>query len=1170
VVTDRADYAPGTPVIITGGGWLPGESVALSLVEVPALDVHALQPVVADGAGNIVSTEFAPDVNDLGITFFLTATGSASQAQTSFTDADTTPPTVSSIVRAGSNPTNAASVSWTATFSEPVNGVDSGDFALVIGAGLSGPPSIGSVTPVGAAPAAQWTVTASTGTGSGTLGLSLNDNDSITDIAANKLGGTGTGVAGGGGVGNGSFIGQSYTIDRTPPTVTINQKAGQADPTNVSPINFTAVFSKPVKLATLGLSDILITGAAGGAVTAINNAGDDRTFFIAVSDMTSDGTVTASIPAGAITDLVGNANTASTSTDNAVTYEVRRRISIDDVTANEGNSGMTAFTFTVSLDAPSVLQDISVNYATAIGSAASGADCSVAGSDFKAQSGTVTIPKLSTSRTVTISVCSDTVYEADEVFFVNLSSPTSPASIADNQGQGTIVNDDAAPVFTIGNVSQIERNSGVSTFTFTVAKSGPTEMNAFVDYAYANGTTNRATGAGFCATGIDYIKASGSLVFAPSETSKPLNVTVCGDAVFELDETFFVNLSNAFNATFGVSQGIGTILNDDAAPTLAIRDVLGVETNSGTTTFNFSVTRSGATEVGSTVDFATAPGVTNPASGGAACGVGVDYVNASGTLAFSTSDTAKTLAVTVCGDAVFELNETFLVSLTNPTAASITAGQAVGTITNDDAPPKLAIDNVSAPETNAGATTFTFTVTKTGTTELPVSVDFATANGSLNAAATGPSCGAGVDYVSQNGTVTFGAGETSRPVTVSVCGDTVYEANETFVVNLTNPAGATLANSQGLGTITNDDAAPSFAINDAVVTEGSAGTVNATFTVTKTGETEVAASVDVATASGVLNPAVGGASCGAGIDYVSRSGSLNFDPAEGSKPFTVAVCGDAVYEADETFVVNLTNLAAATVGRSQGLGTITNDDAAPSFAIDDVVLTEGNAGTVNAVFTVTKTGATELAASTDFATAAAGVNPATGGASCGGGVDYLSQWGTLSFAPAETSKTIAVPICGDTTPERSERFVVALTKPTAATIGDDQGLGTIRDDDTFFAGPFTPYGTDHVFPIKGTFPVKWSYTSYGVVLDSSTSTPVMSIRGPLADCGDVNGPGSSVPVSYDGPGSTTMAYDPLTKTWQVNVKLSSPPFVGDACYIVQVADPVTEVTSAPFVFRTKK
>jgi len=147
---------------------------------------------------------------------------------------------------------------------------------------------------------------------------------------------------------------------------------------------------------------------------------------------------------------------------------------------------------------------------------------------------------------------------------------------------------------------------------------------------------------------------------------------------------------------------------------------------------------------------------------------------------------------------------------------------------------------------------------------------------------------------------------------------------------------------------------------------------------------------------------------------------------------------------------------------------------------------------------------------------------------------------------------------------------VALTKPTAATIGDDQGLGTIRNDDTFFAGPVTPSGTDHVFPINGTFPVKWSYTSYGVALDSRTSTPVMSIRGPLADCGDVNGPGSGVPVPYAGPGSTTMAYDPLTKTWQVNVKLSSPPFVGDACYIVQVADPVTEVTSAPFVFRTKK
>src|SRR5207248_2323822 len=127
---------------------------------------------------------------------------------------DTTVPTVSSINRIGSSPTNAGSMSWTVTFSESVTGVDGTDFSLAA-TGVTGA-AISSVSGSGT----TYTVTASAGSGSGTLGLNLNDDDSIIDAAGNKLGGTGTGTAGSGGTGNGSFTGQVYTIDRTAPTVT--------------------------------------------------------------------------------------------------------------------------------------------------------------------------------------------------------------------------------------------------------------------------------------------------------------------------------------------------------------------------------------------------------------------------------------------------------------------------------------------------------------------------------------------------------------------------------------------------------------------------------------------------------------------------------------------------------------------------------------------------------------------------------------------------------------------------------------------------------------------------------------------------------------------------------------------------------------------------------------
>src|SRR5213596_998466 len=105
--------------------------------------------------------------------------------------------------------------------------------------------------------------------------------------------------------------------DTTPPTVTINQAAGQADPTSASPINFTAVFSKPVSGFTG--AGVTLSGTAGGTKTATVSGGPS-TYNVAVSGMSSSGTVLASIPAGVAQDAAGNTNTASTSTDNSVTF----------------------------------------------------------------------------------------------------------------------------------------------------------------------------------------------------------------------------------------------------------------------------------------------------------------------------------------------------------------------------------------------------------------------------------------------------------------------------------------------------------------------------------------------------------------------------------------------------------------------------------------------------------------------------------------------------------------------------------------------------------------------------------------------------------------------------------------------------------------------------------
>src|SRR5439155_671009 len=125
-------------------------------------------------------------------------------------------------------------------------------------------------------------------------------------------------------------------------------------------------------------------------------------------------------------------------------------------------------------------------------------------------------------------------------------------------------------------------------------------------------------------------------------------------------------------------------------------------------------------------------------------------------------------------------------------------------------PLTLSIGNASATEGNSGTATASFSVSLSNASASTTTVDYTT----NDATATAPT-----DYTAAGGTLTFAPGQTSKTINVSVKGDTTFEPDETFTVQLSNPSGATIADSSGLGTITNDDAAPSVAIGNASATE---------------------------------------------------------------------------------------------------------------------------------------------------------------------------------------------------------------------------------------------------------------------------------------------------------------------------------------------------------------
>jgi hypothetical protein len=230
--------------------------------------------------------------------------------------------------------------------------------------------------------------------------------------------------------------------------------------------------------------------------------------------------------------------------------------------------------------------------------------------------------------------------------------------------------------------------------------------------------------------------------------------------------------------------------------------------------------------------------------------------------------------------------------------------------------PTLSVGDVSLSEGQNGTTNFTFTVSLSSPSTSVVTVNYATADGTALAAS---------DYAAASGTLTFAAGETSKPVTIAVSGDLTIEEAETFFLNLSNPSNATIADGQGLGTIGNDDSPAvrtgMLSIGNATVAEGNSGTTDISFTVTRANGTDGAVSATWTFVAG-----------SATADDLSGplTGTVAFAAGQTSATIMLKVNGDLTVEPTETFNVTLSDpIGGATLGTASGVGTITNDDVPP-------------------------------------------------------------------------------------------------------------------------------------------------------------------------------------------------------------------------------------------------
>jgi Calx-beta domain len=380
---------------------------------------------------------------------------------------------------------------------------------------------------------------------------------------------------------------------------------------------------------------------------------------------------------------------------------------------------------------------------------------------------------------------------------------------------------------------------------------------------------------------------------------------------------------------------------------------------------------------------------------------------------------------------VFEPTESFNFNLSSPTGATIADGTGVITITDNDSTtlPTLSVNDPTVSE-NGGNLVYTVTLSAASTSS--VTVAYSTAPGTATA---------GTDYTTQTGTLTIPAGQTSGTISVPILNDSAVEPNETVLLNLTNPTGATIADAQGSGTITNDDqaSAPTLAVSDVTVSEGGAALVTVSLSGPATGPVSVA----YGTAPG---------SAVAGSDYTSLTGTLNFATGETSKTVSVTTINDTVFEPTESFNFNLSSPTGATIADGTGVITITDNDSTTTPSPNPAVVAIHNT-------TLYKAG-----------------DPTGYGSGDPSGLAYVPGLNLLFIADSEhdeapyNSPTNLFAVRPDGTHVASYSLTSFCKEPTGLAYNPKNGCLYITDDDTrnvFWVDPNNPTVKLGQFSVRG-------------------------------------------------------------------------------------------------------
>src|SRR5262245_32781875 len=531
-------------------------------------------------------------------------------------------------------------------------------------------------------------------------------------------------------------------------------------------------------------------------------------------------------------------------------------------------------------------------------------------------------------------------------------------------------------------------------------------------------TVDFITADGTAVAGSDYTSANGTLTFAPGTQVRNITVTLTNDLADEPDETFTVTLSNASGGTIaGTNPVTVTITDDDPQPQVVLTPpTIPREEGAGQAVLLVSLTNPSSSTV--TVQYST---------GDITAEAGEDYGSESGTFTFDPGETLETITVLIEDDAETEFSETFNVSISNPTNATLSTSK-LATVTILDNEPTVQFSAVAYSADEGGGTALV-TATLSHSSVHTVTVDFATSNGTAVA---------GTDYTSKSVTpLTFTPGQTAKGVTVALTEDELDESDETFRVTLSNENAAWLGTPDvATVTILDNDPPPNVHFSAATLSvDEDEGPFNVT--VTLSAASGLTVTVRYATSDG---PATGTDMIG--DDYSIEVGIVTFAPGQTTKLVPMMIHDDVWDEANETFNIKLSQPSNAVIDDPSAMTITILDD-------DGVTPTVRFSGPVTA--TVEGAGVVTLTVLLSTSTLdTVTVNYATANGSAEEPGDYTQTNGTLTFLPGQTSKTVTVSVADDSVVnEFMETFKVTLSNVTNATLGTPNPARVLVLDNDF-------------------------------------------------------------------------------------------------------------------------